>query len=367
MDFNHNEQQQMLIDSLGRYLAQNYGIEQRHAISGSAQGWSRDQWSTLAELGIVGALFRETSGGYGGGGFDIAVIFEQLGKALVVEPFLGALMAGRILAASGSQQPLIDQLIAGRAIVTLAHEEADGGHDHRFVETTAKRDGDLWRLTGRKAVIAQLAASSHILVSARSGNEEHDIALFLVDAAATGVAIIDYPLIDGGHGGDLLLDDAPAQLIAADALPLIDDAVAAGIVALSWEAVAIMELLRDRTAEYLRTRQQFGTPIGRFQALRHRLANLAIDIEQARSAAINAANRLDADPLERDRMACAAKYTVGASGRMVAEEAIQLHGGIGMTWEMPLSHYAKRLIMIDHQLGDEDHHLARFMALSTTT
>lgn len=364
MDFNYDEQQQMLADSLGRYLAQNYGIEARHAISGSAEGWSREQWSTLAELGIVGALFREQSGGYGGGGFDIAVIFEQLGKALVVEPFLGALMAGRILAAAGAQQALIDAIIAGTAIVTLAHEEADGGHDHRVVETSARRDGDSWRLTGRKAVVAQLGASTHILVSAREGEGDEGIALFLVDADAQGVATVRYPLIDGGHGGDLQLDDAPAQRIAGAALPLIDEAVAAGVVALSWEAVAIMDVLRDQTAEYLRTRQQFGTPIGKFQALRHRMATLAIEIEQARSAAINAANMLDAAPAERDRMASAAKYTVGASGRIVAEEAVQLHGGIGMTWELPLSHYAKRLIMIDHQLGDEDHHLARFIALT---
>lgn len=364
MNICHTDQQQMLADMLGRYLAQNYPIATRLDISDSPAGWSPDHWSALAELGIIGALFDENSGGYGGSGFDLAVVFEQLGKALVVEPFLGALMAGRALAATGESRDVLDAMIAGTTRVTLAHQERNGAHDAARVETRAVEDGDQWRLTGRKTFIAQVQSATHMLVSARERDDEEGVSLFLVSADTASVSIEHYPLTDGGRGGDLLLDSAPARRIAVEGGPLLTDALAAGIVALSWEAVAIMDRLLTHTVDYLRTRQQFGTPIGKFQALRHRVSNLYIEIEGARSAAINAATALDQDPTSRDRAIAAAKYTVGSVGRIVAEEAIQLHGGIGMTWELPLAHYVKRLVMIDHQLGDEDHHLSRFIALT---
>ncbi|GAA0333829.1 acyl-CoA dehydrogenase family protein [Sphingomonas oligophenolica] len=363
MDFNHNDDRQMLGDTLGRYLQQRYPMDIRHGISASQAGWSAEHWTALAELGIVGALFDEAAGGFGGTGFDIAAVFEQLGKALVVEPFLGTLMAGRVLAKAGGQEAILSDAITGTTILAFAHEEAQSHYDLADIATQAGEDQ---ALTGAKAVVPQIEAASHILISARvagSPGEEGGIDLFLVRAGATGAAVRGYPMIDGGRGGELTLAGAPAILVAGDGYPLIEDAVAAGIVALSWEAVGIMDVIKAATLDYLRTRKQFGVPIGKFQALQHRMATIALEIEQARSAAINAAAALDEPRIKRERAVSAAKYTIGRVGTLVAEEAIQLHGGIGMTWELPLSHYAKRLTMIGHQLGDEDHHLARFAAL----
>lgn len=366
MDFNHSEDRQMLADTLGRYLQQRYPIDVRHRISGSEAGWSIEQWTALTEMGVVGALFGEDSGGFGGTGFDIAAVFEQLGRATVVEPFLGTLMAGRVLAKAGEQENILGEMIAGSSLVAFAHEEPQGHYDLADIATGAERSGDGWELTGTKAVVPLIEAADRILVSARIAGEPGDeagIGLFLVNASASGLSIRGYPMIDGGRGGDLALKETPATLIAEDGYALVEDAVAAGIVALAWEAVGVMEVLKHDTLDYLRTRKQFGVPIGKFQALQHRMVTVALEVEQARSAAINAADALDAGRIKRERAVSAAKYSIGRIGTIVAEEAIQLHGGIGMTWELPLSHYAKRLTMIGHQLGDEDHHLARFTTL----
>jgi alkylation response protein AidB-like acyl-CoA dehydrogenase len=284
----------------------------------------------------------------------------------VVEPVLGTLMAGRALAKAGGQQPLVEQVIAGTALITIAHEEAQSRYDMVDVAMRAERVAGEWRLSGRKVVVPQLEAASHVLVSARHAGvpgEAAGLGVFLIAKSASGVAVRGYAMIDGGRGGELALASTSATLIAEDGLPLIEEAIAAGIVALSWEAVGVMDELKVATLDYLRTRKQFGVPIGKFQALQHRMATVALEIEQARSAAINAADALDGLRHRRERAASAAKYTIGRVGTLVAEEAIQLHGGIGMTWELPLSHFAKRLTMIGHQLGDEDHHLARFAAL----
>jgi alkylation response protein AidB-like acyl-CoA dehydrogenase len=366
MDFNHSEDRQMLADTLGRYLQQRYPIDARHRIAGSDEGWSREHWAALAELGVVGALFGEEAGGFGGTGFDIAAVFEQLGKALVVEPFLGTLMAGRALAGAGGQVALLDEVIAGSGILAFAHEEPQSRYDLADVTTRATRGGDGWTLDGAKAVVPQIEAADHILVSARiSGapSDESGIGLFLLHKSVGGLALRGYPLVDGGRGGELSLSSAPATLVAEEGHALIEEAVAAGIVALAWEAVGVMDVLKASTLDYLRTRKQFGVPIGKFQALQHRMATVALEIEQARSAVINAASALDGDRWHRERAVSAAKFTIGRVGTLAAEEAIQMHGGIGMTWELPLSHYAKRLTMIGHQLGDEDHHLGRFVAL----
>lgn len=365
MDFNHSEERQMLADTLARYLMQRYGIEDRHDISASDRGWSKEHWEALAELGVVGALFGEAEGGFGGGGFDIAVVFEQIGRGLVVEPFLGALMGGRLLSRAGASVDLVERLIGGDMTIAFAHQEPLGRYDLEDVGTVARAQGDIWELTGDKAVVPQLGSADAILVTARieGASETQAIGLFLVEPGTPGVDIRDYPLIDGGRAGELGLHAAAARLLARDALPLVEDAVAAGLVALCWEAVGVMSVLREATLDYLRTRQQFGAPIGKFQALQHRMATVALEIEQARSAAINAAAALDGPRDARERSASAAKYTIGRVGTLVAEEAIQMHGGIGMTWELPVSHYAKRLTLIGHQLGDEDHHLERFITL----
>ena len=370
MDFNHSDDRQMLADTLGRYLAQKYDFETYKRIAVSDSGFSRETWGALAELGIIGALFGEEAGGFGGSGFDISVVFEALGRALVVEPFLGTLMAGRLLA---DRHDLLEQVIAGTSILAFAHFEPQGRYDLTELATTAVRAGDGWVLSGTKAVVPQLEAADYILVSACTDGglgKSAGLSLFLVPADAAGVTVRGYPMIDGGRGGELLLKDVTLGADALvgpenDAFEGIEATVAAGIVALCAEAVAVMAVLRDATLDYLRTRTQFGVPIGKFQALQHRMATVALEIEQARSAVINAAAALDGDRWHRERAVSAAKFTIGRVGTLTAEEAVQMHGGIGMTWELPLSHYAKRLTMIDHQLGDEDHHLERYVLLGT--
>lgn len=369
MNFTHSEDRQMLADTFGRHLDQQYTIDVRHRISGSPEGWSRERWLGMAELGIIGALFDERSGGYGGSGFDLAVVFEQLGRSLVVEPFLGSLMAGQALAKTGCRSDLLAQLIAGETALAFASEEPQSRYDFASLTTQAhpahaQHDHGTWTLSGRKSVIPQLEAASHAVVSASLGKDS--AGLFLVELGKPGAVVSGYKMVDGGRGGDLTLDRASATLLTDNALPLLEEITAAGIVALSWEAVGVMDVLKKSTLDYLRTRKQFGIPIGKFQALQHRIVNVAIEIEQARSAAINAAAALAGSRAARERAVSAAKYTIGRAGTIAAEESIQMHGGIGMSWELPLSHYAKRALMIGHQLGDEDHHLSRFISLAAT-
>jgi alkylation response protein AidB-like acyl-CoA dehydrogenase len=366
MDFSHARDRQMLADTLARYFRERYPFEERRRISESAQGWSEDHWAAFAELGVVGAFFEEKDGGFGGHAFDLAAVFEQVGRGLVVEPFLSTMMAGRVLARAGSHQALLSEVISGACILAFAHGEPESYYDPFAVTTLAERSSEGWVLTGTKSIVEQIEAASRILVSARlPGHAEgqQGLGLFLVDAGAKGVGIRSYRMIDGGRGGELTLAATPARLVSQDGAALLETAIAEGVVALCWEAVGVMDVIKAATLDYLRTRKQFGMPIGKFQALQHRMANVAIEIEQARSAAINAAHHLGSERTARERAISAAKFTTGRVGTLVAEEAIQMHGGIGMTWELSLSHFAKRLIMIDHQLGDEDYHLARFIDL----
>jgi len=375
MNFDHTEDRRMLSDMLKRFVSEQYGFAVRDRIAGSPEGYSAEFWQRYAELGAIGALFDEADGGLGGSGFDIAVVFEALGRGLVVEPFLDALMAGDVIAAAGTpaQKQVLEGLLAGSAIVALAHAEPQAGYELAHVETRARPDGDGWLLDGAKAVVGQAEHAGLFVVSARTAGSADDadgISLFLVAAGTPGLQVQGYPLIDGGRAGDLTLSGVR---VGADALlgqagaahAVLERGIGKGLLALCAEAVGAMDAARDATLEYLQTRKQFGVPIGRFQALQHRMADVLLEIEQARSAVINAAAQLGhADRTTRERALSAAKATIGRVGTLVAEECIQLHGGIGMTWELPLAHYAKRLVMIDHQLGDEDHHLARFIALA---
>ena len=361
MDFSLGEDRQMLADSLRRFLADKLPFSDRKTAAFEGAGWSRAVWNQLAELGAIGAWFDEAAGGFGGSPFDVGVVFGELGRAIATGPFLAALMAGHVLAAAGRTDDLA-ALIDGLAVIGYAEEEAETWFDPAAITTTATKTAGGWVLNGAKTVVACAGTCDRLLVVARSGAR---LSTFLVDAGAAGMTIRDYLLVDGGSAGDVHFADTPATLVgsAGGAGPVIEEARALGLVALSWEAVAVMDVLRDQTLDYLRTRKQFGIPIGKFQALQHRMATMALEIEQARSAAINAADRYAGSRLERERAASAAKATIGKAGSLVAEEAIQMHGGIGMTWELAMSHYAKRLVMIGHELGDEDHHLARYIEL----
>lgn len=366
MNFTHDGDRQMLADTFGRFIADRYGFAVRQRAAESALGYDEQVWRELTELGLVGALVDADAGGFGGTGFDLMVVFEQVGRGLLVEPFLPALMAARALGAAGGRQELIGEIVAGRR-VAFAHQEPDTPHDVDHVAAAALRADGGFTLSGAKAVVAGAESAELLLVSA---NIDDNIALFVVPREENGVIVRGYANIDGGRSAELTLQDVrlPADALIAQgvgAVAAIADAQDAGLLALCAEAVGAMDRARDMTVEYLRTRVQFGVPIGTFQALQHRMATLLIEIEQARSSVINAAASFDdGRTTHRRRMLAAAKYTIGRIGTLVAEETIQLHGGIGMTWELPLPHYAKRLIMIGHMLGDEDHHLQQFIALS---
>jgi alkylation response protein AidB-like acyl-CoA dehydrogenase len=362
MDFSLGDDRQMLVDSLRRFLSDKVPFAVRTATAFDSPGWSRALWREAAELGAIGALFDESVGGFGGSPFDVGVVFGELGRVLATGPWLAALQAGHVLAAAGRSDDLAG-LIAGDSVIGYAEEEADTWFDPDAIMTRATRVGGGWVLDGAKTVVAYAGSLDRLVVVART---EPGLSTFLVEAGAPGMDIRDYLLIDGGAAGEITFDATPAVLVgeAGHAGPVIEAARALALVALSWEAVAVMDVLRDMTLDYLRTRKQFGVPIGKFQALQHRMATVALEIEQARSAAINAADRYPRSRLERERAASAAKVTIGKAGSLAAEEAIQMHGGIGMTWELALSHYAKRLILIGHELGDEDHHLARYVAIA---
>ena len=374
MNFEHTEDRRMLSDMLRRFVAEQYDFATRERNARLPQGYSPDFWRRYAELGAIGALFAEEHGGLGGAGFDITVVFEALGRGLVLEPLLDALMVGTAIAPAGNaaQREALDGLIAGSITAALAAAEPQSGYALSDVRTRAERSGDGWVLNGAKAVVAAGEHADLFLVSARSAGADDDeagISLFLVSAGTPGLTARGYGLIDGGRAAELTFDQValgPDSLLgeAGAGYALLEHATGRGMLALCAEAVGAMDCARDATLEYLRTRRQFGVPIGSFQALQHRMADVLLEIEQARSAVINAAAALDhPDRVTRERALSAAKYTIGRIGTLVAEESIQLHGGIGMTWELPLAHYAKRLVMIDHQLGDEDHHLRRYIAL----
>lgn len=373
MQFEHTQDRRMLADTLERFVAEQYGIETRNHIAYGPTGMDAALWTQFAELGAVGALFPEEAGGFGGAGFDISVVFEAQGKGLVVEPFLGALLVGRALVHAGNaaQQALLGGILDGSTLAALAHDEAGSHYELSRVTTTASRHGDGWLLSGHKAVVLQGEHAGCLLVSARTGGgveDENGISLFLVPGNAPGLRRSAYGRIDGGRAADIYLDQVavgPEALVGPEGqgFATLEHATGYGVLALCAEALGAMEVVKQHTLEYLQTRKQFGVVIGSFQALQHRMADLLLEIEQARSAVINAAAAMEGERISRERALSAAKHSIGRIGTLVAEESIQLHGGIGMTWELPLSHYAKRLVMIDHQLGDEDHHLQRFIAL----
>ena len=353
MDFAIGEDRQMLADTMSRFLGKEFDWEKRLDVIETEHGFGRDMWNTVAELGVLGALFPEEAGGFGGSAFDIGTVFAEVGRAIATGPYLGTLMAGRLLADAG-ETDVLESVISGEKVLTFAHFPSHDAASGGDADVTASGSGDGVTLDGAKGVVEYVGAADLVVVTA--GDKA-----YLVETGADGVEIADYKVIDGGSGGELRLSGVAAKELPGVGADEIAATVAAGIVANVWESVAVMDQLKDQTLEYMRTRKQFGVPIGKFQALQHRMATLALEIEQARSASINAAAHFDKP--ERDRFCAAAKYTCARVGSLAAEEAIQIHGGIGMTWELPLSHYAKRMVMLGHILGDEDENLARYMEL----
>ncbi|WP_417478342.1 acyl-CoA dehydrogenase family protein [Maricaulis sp.] len=356
MNFNQTDDRRMISDSLRRYLADQYPVEHRIKIAYDAPFHDPKKWGELAELGILGALVSEEQGGFGGEGFDITVVFEEFGRTLCPEPMLGNLMGLRLYAAFGHSDK-VDAIIAGTARTALAVFEADAFTDTSEIATAASKSGDNWTLSGRKSLVYGGHAADTLLVAARTPAGK--VGLFEIDASAADIHA--YAMIDGGGAAEVGLDNTAAKCLSEDAGEAIEAALDAGRLALCAEAVGAMDVLQNMTKDYLMQRQQFGRPIATFQALQHRLVDLSIEIEQARSITIHAAGNLDT--AERALAVAKAKNLAGRAGKLVAEEAVQMHGGIGMTWEYAGSHYAKRLTMIDAQLGDKEDQLRRVMEL----
>ena len=375
MNFEHSEDRRMLADSLNRFVSEQFTTEQRNTVAYGAAGHSPQLYAQLADIGAIGALFPESAGGLGGAGFDISLVFECLGRGLLTEPLLGALLVGQglVLAGNAAQQALLPDIIDGKLLAAFAHDEPGSHYERSHVSTQADKSTNGWVLNGAKGVVSFGEQAQWLLVSARVSGEQFDeqgIALFLVPGDAKGLSWRSYQRFDGGRASELKLDNVPlgeGALLGttADGFAVLGRIFDYALLALASESIGAMDVAKQFTLEYLQTRKQFGVPIGSFQALQHRMADLLLEVEQARSSVINAAAAIDEpESIARSKALAAAKYTVGRIGTLVAEECIQLHGGIGMTWELPFAHYAKRLVMIDHQFGDEDHHLARYIELN---
>ncbi|SHJ13789.1 Acyl-CoA dehydrogenase, N-terminal domain [Palleronia salina] len=367
MKFDLTEERQMLQDGLRRFLADTLDKKAREAVAEGDTGYSQEAWDGLAQMGVIGALFTEDDGGFGGAGFDLSVVFEELGRAGATEPLLEIVPAGGLIARRGSdaQKALIEDVIAGSTMLAFAHGEPGSRYDLSRVATEAKRDGDSYTLTGRKAVVPAAGQAGKIVVSARTSGDvadEDGLSLFLVDADAEGLDIRDYRTMAGGHAAELALDGVTAELLGGegDAYADIEWATARATAALSAEALGLMEACRKLTADYLKQRTQFGRPIGKFQALQFRMADMLVEIEQARSAVINLCGHLESDRDTRELHVSATKQLIGKVAKLVVEESIQMHGGIGMTQEYDLAHIARRLTMADHRFGDSTYHLGRF-------
>ncbi len=361
MDFQPTEERRMVADMIAKFVQNDYPMKVRLDAGATDLGYSPSAYMQMAELGLIGAMFDEDIGGFGGAGFDIATLFTELGKGLVNEPLSDTALASGFILAKTGHLGLVEQIISGKKRVALALIENGADYDWTMPETLAELLDGAWQLTGSKTSVKFFYGVDAVIVSARTSTSD-GISLFLINASATGMTQHQFQTVDGGSACDIELNCASAILLGLEgcSYETLDAAAARSTLAICAEALGIMDSIKSMTVDYLRTRQQFGTVLGKFQALQHRTAQMLLEIEQAKSAVTNAAKDLDAPTDERNRAISAAKYSIGRIGCYVAEEAIQLHGGIGMTWEYDLGHFAKRLVMIDHEWGDQDHHLMRY-------
>jgi alkylation response protein AidB-like acyl-CoA dehydrogenase len=369
------EDQRQFAASVDRFLADAYGFDVRRRVVAGEAGFEEDHWRGLAELGALGVLVAEEDGGSGGGAPDGAVVMEAIGRRLFASPYLATAILGADLlrhAAPDTRRELLGGIAAGRVRTAFAFAEPGGRYNPADVATTARREGSGWRLDGAKGVVFFAGAAHKLIVTARTGGGRRDaagIGLFVVDARAQGVERRDYPTIDGGRAAEIALEGARAEAVIGDpggALPLVEHAIDLGAAMVCAEAVGAMSRLYETTLAYLKTRKQFGATIGSFQALQHRMVDVYTQLELARSMAAVAAAAMALPPAERARDVSAAKVAVDRAGRHVSQEAIQLHGGMGMTDELDVGHYAKRVTMIATTFGDVPHHLARFRGLAET-
>ena len=376
MDFSFTDEQSMLRDTVASYLADNYSFDQRRAALKAEPGWRPDVWKAFAdELGILGAAFSEEQGGLGGGYTEIMVVMEELGKSLVVEPYLQTVVIGGGFLKHGKPagaDELIGKIIAGEAIIAFAYAEPQGRYNWADLKTSAKKDGSGYVLNGHKAVVIGAPYATHFIVTARTGGgqrEAEGVSVFIVEKSAKGVTTRDYPTVDGFRASEVYFENVS---LGADALvgtegqslPLVEQVIDEAVGATCAEACGVLRRLHEGTLEYTKQRKQFGQPISSFQVLQHRMVDMFIQLEQSVSMTYMATIKLEDPAEERSKAVAAAKVQLGKACKFVGQNAIQLHGGMGMTDEMAIGHYFKRATMIEGAFGSTDHYLARYETLS---
>jgi pimeloyl-CoA dehydrogenase small subunit len=372
MNFDLTEEQRLLRDSVERLLADHYGFEKRRSYLAEPEGWSRRLWAQYAELGLLGLPFAEDYGGFGGGPIEVMLVMEAFGRVLALEPYLATVvLGGTALRLAGNEEQksaILPQIAEGGMILAFAHGERQARYDLTDVLTTAKPKGGGWELDGAKSVVLHGDSAQRLMVSARTAGERDDpdgITLFIVDAAANGVARRAYPMRDGTRAAEISLSgvEVGEENVLGEigaGFPVIERVVETGIAAAAAEAIGAMEAMQAMTLEYLKTRTQFGRPIGQNQVLQHRATEMLMELERGRSMAMLAAMMVEEpDPAERARNIAMAKVGVGQASKFVSQNAIQLHGGIGMTEEYAVGHYFRRCMVIEHSFGDTAHHLSR--------
>jgi alkylation response protein AidB-like acyl-CoA dehydrogenase len=373
MKFDYSEEQRLVADSVRRFVAQDYGFEARKKIVASREGWSREVWAKLADIGLLGLPFSAELGGYGGRAIDLLAVMEAMGEGLLVEPYLSTVLAGRFVALAGTdaaKAEIVPAIVEGRLAMAFAHTEDGARYDLAHVATRAARTAGGYVIDGVKRVVAHGPCAERLVVSARTSGATTDakgMSLFVVDAKAPGLSMTGYRTLDGIRAADVRFEGVavPGEALIGgegEALVLVEEVTDYAVALLCAEAVGALKSACDATLEYLKTRKQFGVPIGAFQALQHRMVDMTISYEQARSMASLACARVDTekDPRERKRIVSAAKIRIADACRHVSQESVQLHGGMGMSEELKVSHTFRRLTMIAREWGDADHHLDRF-------
>ena len=375
MDFNFTEEQEMVRDGLSRMVREQYDWEARMAAIASEAGWRPEVWAQLAELGILGMPFSEEVGGFGGGAIDAMVVMEEFGKGLVVEPFVPTVVcAGGFLKHAGTeaqQEEHLSAIISGERVFAFAYAEPRGRYDLADLETTAKKDGDSYTLNGHKAVVIGAPWASHLVVTARTGGDRRDkegVSVFIVDKSAEGVVTRDYVTVDGRRASEVYFENVsvPADALIGEegaGLPLVELVTDEAIAAQCAEACGAMKVAHAQTVEYSRQRKQFGVPIGSFQVLQHRMVDMYTAYETSVSLTYLATLKLGEEEKVRKRHVSAAKVGVGQSARLIGQEAVQIHGGNGVTDEYAIGHFFKRLTIFESEFGNIDHHMKRHIAL----
>ncbi|MEO8839223.1 MAG: acyl-CoA dehydrogenase family protein [Herbaspirillum sp.] len=371
MDFNFTSEQQQLGDALQRWVAKDYNFEARQKIIQSDAGVSDKAWASLTELGLTALPVPEAQGGFGGSAIDMFVVMKELGRGIVIEPYFATVLGAEFLKRSGTHADSLEQVAGGTLKLASALTEKQSRYDLFDIATTAVAKGDGYLLSGYKTVVLHGAQAGMLIVSARSSGAQRDtagISLFAVAADTAGIVRRDVRTLDGQRAAEISFNQVqiPASALLGklgNAWELLDAVSDYGCTLLCAEAVGAMEALNAATLEYVKTRQQFGVPIGKFQSLQHRMAEMFMQLEQARSMATLAAVKIASDDVvERRRTVSAAKARIGQAATYIGQQAVQLHGGMGVTNELPAAHYFKRLTFIGLTLGDVDHHLARFVA-----